>query len=80
MLDFCLNCLTCDQYPKGTTHRIDGNLDQERTTIVNLLRQAGLVTAVVMEPGMGRTTNAENGGGDRFYTDGRVAVVVLNNG
>ncbi len=66
--------------PKGTTHRIDGNLDQERTTIVNLLRQAGLVTAVVMEPGMGRTTNAENGGGDRFYTDGRVAVVVLNNG
>jgi len=66
--------------PKGTTHRIDGNLDQERTTIVNLLRQAGLVTAVVMEPGMGRTTNAENGGGDRFYTDGRFAVVVLNNG
>ncbi len=66
--------------PKGTTHKIDGNLDQERTTIVNLMRQAGLVTAVVMEPGMGRTTNAENGGGDRFYTDGRVAVVVLNNG
>ena len=65
--------------PKGTIHRIDGHLDQERTTIVTLLRKAGLVTAVVMEPGMGRTTNAENGGGDRFYTDGQVAVVVLKN-
>ena len=65
--------------PKGTTHKIDGNLDQERDTIVTLLRQAGLVTAVVMEPGIGRTTNAENGGGDHFYTDGQVDVVVLKN-
>jgi len=65
--------------PKGTTHKIDGNLDQERDNIVALMRQAGLVTAVVMEPGIGPTTNAENGGGDRFYTDGQVDVVVLKN-
>lgn len=63
--------------PRGTTHKIDGNLDAERTTIVNLMRKAGLVATVVMEPGMGRATNAMNGGGDRFYTDGKVAVVVL---
>ncbi len=40
--------------PKGTTHRINGDLDTERTLIVDLLRKAGLVTAVVMEWGMGR--------------------------
>ncbi len=65
--------------PKGTTHRIDGDLDAERTLIVDLLRKAGLVTTVVMEPGMGQTTTAVNGGGDRFSTDGMVAVVVLKN-
>jgi len=43
------------------------------------MRKAGLVTAVVMEPGIGRTANAENGGGDHFYTDGQVDVVVLKN-
>ncbi len=63
--------------PKGTTHKIDGNLDAERDNIVNLIRKTGLVTTVVMEPGMGRTTDGINGGGDRFYTDGKVAVVVL---
>jgi len=62
--------------PKGTI-KIDGDLDAERTLIVDLLRQAGLVTAVVMEPGMGPTTTAVNDGGDRFSTDGMVAVVVL---
>ena len=65
--------------PKGTTHRIDGNLDAARTLIVDLLRKAGLVTVVVLEPGRGRTTTAVNGGGDRFATDGLVAVVVLKN-
>jgi len=65
--------------PKGTTHRIDGDLDAERTVVVDLLRKTGLVTTVVLEPGMGRTTTAVNGGGDRFFTDGKVAVVVLKN-
>jgi len=65
--------------PRGTTHKIDGNLDQERDNIVTLMRKAELVTAVVMEPGIGHTANAENGGGDHFYTDGQVDVVVLKN-
>jgi hypothetical protein len=64
---------------QGTTHRIDGDLDAARTLIVDFLRKAGLVTAVVLEPGMGRTTTAVNGGGDRFATDGLVAVVALKN-
>ncbi len=63
--------------PRGTTHKIDSNLDAERDNIVALMRKAGLVATVVMEPGMGRTRNGVNGGGDSFYTDGKVAVVVL---
>jgi len=61
--------------PKGTTHRIDGDLNAERTLIVDLPRKAGLVTAVLMERGMGQTTAVVNGGGDHFSTDGAVAVV-----
>jgi len=64
--------------PVGTTHRINANLDAERDGIVRLVRGAGLVAAVVTEQGMGRTSTAVNGGGDRFYTDGQASVVVLN--
>jgi hypothetical protein len=64
--------------PIGTTHHIDPDLDAERARIVQALQATGRVTAVVMEPGMGPTTNARNGGGDRFFTDGKVAVIVLN--
>src|SRR5579871_4274106 len=41
----------------GTTHKIDGNLDAERSLIVTAMQQAGLVAAVVMEPGIGPTSN-----------------------
>jgi hypothetical protein len=63
--------------PIGTTHHIDPNLDAERASIVQALQAEGLVVTVVMEPGIGPTTNGKNGGGDRFYTDGKVALVVL---
>ena len=63
--------------PIGTTHHIDPDLDAERTLIVTALRRAGLVRAMVMEPGIGRTTNGRNASGDRFFTDGQVAVMIL---
>jgi LssY C-terminus len=63
--------------PIGTTHRIDGNLDAERDLIVHAVQAAGLVAAVVREPGIGATRNGTNGGGDHFSTDGQVTVVVL---
>jgi hypothetical protein len=63
--------------PVGTTHHIDPNLDAERSLIVGEMQKDGLVTSVVMEPGIGATSNGRNGGGDRFYTDGKVAVIVL---
>lgn len=75
--DVAVEVLRRHHIPIGTTHRIDPNVDAERDRIVSALRAAGLVRAVVMEPGIGRTENGRNGGGDRFFTDGRVAVIVL---
>jgi hypothetical protein len=75
--DIAVKVLFRHHLPVGTTHRIDANVDAERDLIVAALRQAGDVASVVMEPGMGRTLRAVNGGGDTFFTDGRVAVVVL---
>lgn len=64
--------------PIGTTHHINPNLDAERSLIVTLLRGTGMVRTVLIEPGMGETTDGKNAGGDRFYTDGKMAVIVLN--
>ena len=63
--------------PIGTTHHVDPNLDAERSLIVTSLQATGVVQQVLVEPGMGATQNGRNGGGDRFYTDGKVALVVL---
>jgi hypothetical protein len=64
--------------PVGTTHHIDPNVDAERNLIAQEIKHAGLEMAVVTEPGIGPTTNGHNAGGDRFYTDGKVDVIVLN--
>ncbi len=61
----------------GTTHHIDPNLDRERDYIFGLMKGAGLVGSLVIEPGMGRTTNGRNAGGDPFSTDGRVDLIIL---
>jgi hypothetical protein len=63
--------------PIGTTHHIDPNLDAERALIVQALQAKGMVATMLMEPGIGPTTNGHNGGGDRFYTDGKVALLIL---
>lgn len=63
--------------PVGTTHHIGADVDAERDLIVQYLRHAGLVRAVVTEPGMGATTNGRNGAGDRFVTNGKAVVIVL---
>ena len=63
--------------PVGTTHHISPFVDAERRRIVTDLRRAGVVAAVVMEPGIGPTLLGHNGAGDPFLTDGRVAVIVL---
>lgn len=66
-----------DALPVSTTHRIGPAIDAERHRIVSAMRGAGGVQALVMEPGIGPTTDGRNGENNRFYTDGRVAVIVL---
>lgn len=63
--------------PIGTTHEIGPNLDAERHLIVAGMSQAGVVRNVVMEPGVGPTQNGRNGENNRYYTDGKVALIVL---
>lgn len=78
--DVAIKVLRRHGVPVGTTHRIDPNLDAERALIATAIQGAGLAAAVVMEPGMGATSAGRNGGGDRFETDGRAAVIVLRRG
>jgi len=63
--------------PIGTTHRIDPDLDAARARVVTHLRAAGVVAAVRMKPGDGPTVAGRDASGDRFYTDGRVALITL---
>lgn len=64
-------------FPIGTTHRIGPNIDAERHGIVSAMREAGVVQVVVMEPGIGPTTDGRNGENNRYSTDGKVAVIVV---
>lgn len=63
--------------PIGTTHEIGPNVDAERGLIVAGMRHAGAARTVVMEPGVGPTQNGRNGENNRYYTDGKVALIVL---
>jgi hypothetical protein len=59
------------------THHIAANVDRERDKLIHDLTEAGWVARVSwvehFQPGHG----GRNGGGDPYYTDGRLAVVVL---
>ena len=59
------------------THHIAPDLDAERDGIVADLTRAGVVQAVDHVTGIGPTMNGRNGGGDRYCTDGEIAVVTL---
>lgn len=63
--------------PVGTTHRIDPDLDAVRDLLMVVLIEAGLVAAVARRPGIGPIADGRNGGGDLFFTDGEVVVVVV---
>ncbi|HVA92983.1 MAG TPA: LssY C-terminal domain-containing protein [Chloroflexota bacterium] len=75
--DVGIEILRRHHIPIGTTHRINPNVDAERARVVSGLQGADKVVTVIMEPGMGATTNGRNGGGDHFSTDGKVALIVL---
>ncbi|NRQ14944.1 LssY C-terminal domain-containing protein [Ensifer sesbaniae] len=59
------------------THHIGPDLDAERDLVIGDLDKAGQVSRTYEMPGIGATKAGRNGGGDPYYTDGKVRVGVL---
>ncbi|WP_104664239.1 LssY C-terminal domain-containing protein [Ensifer adhaerens] len=59
------------------THHIGPDLDAERDLIIGDLDKAGQVASTYEIPGIGATKAGRNGGGDPYFTDGKVLVGVL---
>ena len=65
------------RYTGQVTHHIDADVDAERDLILRDLDRAGRLARGYKVPGFGKPTRGRNGGGDRYFTDGMVAVAVL---
>lgn len=61
------------------THGIAPDLDAERDMAIADLSATGFVEDADWRAGFGKETHGQNGGGDQYFTDGRVAVLVLAN-
>jgi hypothetical protein len=59
------------------THHIGADLDAERDRLMHDLDAAGWIETEFDVTGIGPTVNGHNGGGDRYFTDGEMAVGVL---
>ncbi|UVC09608.1 LssY C-terminal domain-containing protein [Rhizobium sp. TH2] len=59
------------------THHIGPDLDAERQLVIDDLQEAGQISRTYEQPGIGATQAGRNGGGDPYFTDGRVRVGVL---
>jgi hypothetical protein len=60
------------------THHIGADLDAERGFLISSLAEAGWIRSTYEVEGSGATKDGRNGGGDRFFTDGMVAIGVLD--
>ena len=59
------------------THHIAPDVDAERDRLVSELQQAGVVQSVQWMDGFHDELEGQNGGGDPWHTDGRLAIVTL---
>lgn len=59
------------------THHIAPDIDAERDSLIHDLTAAGQTEAVKTIPGIGFTSAGRNGGGDPYFTDGKVLMAVL---
>ncbi|MCX5778605.1 MAG: LssY C-terminal domain-containing protein [Elusimicrobia bacterium] len=59
------------------THHIAADIDAEREKIVADLTQVNAVGESYYIPGAGFTMSGVNGEGDRYFTDGKISVVVV---
>ena len=64
-------------YTGQVTHSIAADIDAERDYLGAGLVKAGMVTTTYQVSGIGPTLFGRNGGGDRYYTDGEIHVLVL---
>jgi hypothetical protein len=62
------------------THHIGPDLDADRQLVIDTLQKAGKVARTYEQPGIGPTRSGRNGGGDPYFTDGKVLVGVLTAG
>lgn len=56
------------------THHIDGDVDRERDKLVADIQRSSVVVLSWIDPFQSEL-QAKNGGGDRYFTDGRLAVL-----
>lgn len=59
------------------THHIGADVDLERDKVIDDIQQAGDLSAVYWVDGFHKELKGENGGGDPWHTDGRLAVGVI---
>ena len=62
------------------THHIAPDIDAERDHVIDALTRAGQLVSWFDVSGVGPTLNGRNGGGDRYFTDGEMAVGLLSPG
>jgi hypothetical protein len=59
------------------THHIAPDIDAERDLLTDDLKNAHVVQTIYDVTGVGPTVNGRNGEGDRYYTDGDIAISVV---
>jgi hypothetical protein len=59
------------------THHIAPDIDLERDSMIAELQKAGWVVSTYDLPGVDATQDGRNGGGDPYFTDGKVLVGIL---
>ncbi len=59
------------------THHIAPDVDTERDTLMGDLEAVGQLAALYFVTGVGPTVNGRSGDGDRYFTDGELAVGVV---
>ena len=65
-------------YTGQVTHHIAPDIDAERDLLSSDLAKAGMVQSAYSVTGVGPKLLAFNGGGDRYFTDGEIAVSRLS--
>lgn len=61
----------------GITHKINADVDRERNKVLADAHRAGVLGSAYWVEGFHRDREGRNGGGDPYFTDGRLAVGLI---